>query len=39
MQKELTIEGVRAPPNGTVSLPPQQQIPPIQVKIIKLELY
>jgi len=34
MQKELTIEGVRPPPHGAVSLPPQSQaIPQIQVKV------
>ncbi|XP_054165319.1 transcription initiation factor TFIID subunit 4-like isoform X2 [Oppia nitens] len=32
MQKELTIEGVRPPPNGTVTLPLQtQNIPQIQI--------
>lgn len=35
MQKELTIEGVRPPPTGAVSLPPQSQnIPQIQVMIV-----
>jgi transcription initiation factor TFIID subunit 4 len=39
MQKELTIEGVRPPPHGAVSLPPQSQaIPQIQVKI-SMKLY
>lgn len=39
MIREMTIDGVRPPPPGTVQLPPQQTVPQIQVRYFDINYF